>query len=402
MTKSESGTLPQVGQIVCVIDGVKCYFWPSDITTAQKADAVGVIFAVDGNKVYVVGNTNTTTKQWSCVADYEITAIPSASGTLTVTLNNVAQTDADPDAPVTFDYVRDTGTIAEFTTQLETFLRAYSTKYPSSKAGKWEAYTNADNGKSYLQMFNYNEYESTVAITGCTLAKKIGTELAEYTETFLHNNAGQQHNYWTGMCRQRLEEYCTDNGSNPSTALDGITTLHPTNSAPCRKSYYDGELGVHLREHYATYGAYLDACMTKLDKTDTGIIHHWNGQAQTFLLSLKDVYVQSVKKPAYPAADLAIKYNAGKTGFTAGSWWLPSMYELGLLMKDIKGNKTDLVNVALTALGWSTISTTSYRWSCCRYNSSNAWYYSSIGYSYYYLSFYLSFAVSVVSAFTID
>ena len=80
-------------------------------------------------------------------------------------------------------------------------------------------------------------------------------------------------------------------------------------------------------------------------------------------------------------------YNEGR-----GTWWLPSMFELGELMIDEHLNRVNSNGVI------GGISTGSYRWSCVCYSSSNAWLCSYYGMSLYY-SFGYSFTVRPVTLF---
>jgi len=382
---------PSVGDIVVILNGKKKFVSGTECTSdfINSLDAVGVVYSVQGNLVRIVGGSNTTGKQWSCVADYEITAIPASSGDYTVTLNGVSQGD--------FTYTKDSGTIEEFTTQLNTWLAAQAA---GTKAKKWEAYTN--DGHSYLQMKTFDEYESTVSIASTTLVKLIGSELADYTVSYTLNAVKQQSVY-NGMCRDRLEKWARNNSDancNPTAVMDGVTQLFVT--FPCSFAYYNGEKGTGLRAHFATYEDYLDACMARLFELNKGTMQFRDGKLMTSLLNAKTVLKNGVETPAYSAADWAAKYNTGVEGFGAGAFWLPSMFELGLLMRDIKTDFTDKVNQALAKKsGWSQINPGSYRWSVSRYDSDGAWRYNDGGFTNG-SGFYGSFSVSAVSAFTLD
>lgn len=382
---------PSVGDIVVILNGKKKFVSGAQCTSdfINSLDCVGVVYSVQGNLVRIVGGANTTGKQWSCVADYEITAIPAESGDYAVTLNGVAQGD--------FTYTKDAGTIEEFTTQLNAWLEAQAA---GTKAKKWEAYTRS--GHSYLQMKTYDEYESTVTIASTTLVKLIGSELAPYTSSSCLNAVKQATTY-NGMCRDRLEKWARNNADancNPSAVMDGVTQLFVT--FPCSYAYYAGEKGTGLRAHYPTYEAYLDACMVRLFELNKGTMQFRDGKMMTDLLKAKTVLKAGVETPAYSAADWAAKYDTGVEGFRAGKFWLPSMFELAMLMRDIKTDYTDPVNVALAKkTGWSQINPGSYRWSVSRYDSSSAWYYGGYGISGSYY-FYSTFAVSAVSAFTLN
>lgn len=379
---------PKVGDIFFIQNGQKRFIAGADATKAfvDTLDAVGVVFHTMGKRFLVVGGQNTTGKKWSAVADYEITAIPSESGSYAVKLLNVAVGN--------FTYTKSEGTIEEFVTQLNTWL--------GTNAPKWEAYMY--NGKGYLQMSTYDAYESTVSIAGTTLVKLIGNELAASTTSLNYNEHGDRQDGWgLGMCRQRIEEYCaaqTRTECNPTTRLDGVTTI--MGRLPCSKTYFDGELGDGLRANYATYQDYIDDCMVRTWELSRGIMRFRDGRELTNLLLPKKVLIRGVETPCYSAAHFANDFDCGVEGYGKGTFYLPSMHELGLLMRGITLGTTkalDPVNVALgKRTGWTQINSTSDRWASCRYNASRAWSFNSAGCtgSYY---FYYGFTVSAVSAF---
>lgn len=384
---------PHVGDVAVIHNGEKRFLTP--LATAEQcanATKIGVVYDVeeteDGTIVRVVGDGNTTTKQWSCVADYEITKIPTASGSYEVKLNNVVQG--------SFAYTKGDGSIKEFCEQLNTWLRSQPS---TAKAAKWESYFDDVKGKGYLQQFTYDEFEAAVAIASTTLSKLIGTELESYTTTVNYNTIGQQTAY-CGMSRNRLEAHCKANAApnfNPTTAMDGTTQLYQM--FPVSETYYNGDLGVNLRAHYATYQLYLDACMMKMDET-RGVTGYRDGKMMTSLLLDKIVKKNGVPTKAYTAAVYANEYTKGVEGFGQGAWWLPSMWELYKLLKDIRVDQKDAINNALGKCGYAKINPASYRLSCCRYGPTLAWNYYLYGVSYYGY-FYNSYSVSVVSAFKI-
>ena len=379
--------IPEVGDIFIIVDGKKRFVSGSDCTKEfiDSQQAVGVVFHTMGKRFLVVGGQNTTAKKWSAVADYEITAIPSESGSYAVKLLNVAVGD--------FTYTKSAGTIEEFVTQLNTWL--------ASNAPKWEAYMY--NGKGYLQMSTYDAYENTVSIAGTTLVKLIGNELAASTTSINYNEHGDSHGYGLGMCRQRIEEWCkasTDSRCNPTSRLDGVTQIMST--LPCSETYFNGELGDGLRANYATYQDYIDDCMVRTWELNRGIMQYRDGRELTNLLLPKKVLIKGVETPCYSAAHFANDFDCGVEGYGAGTFYLPSMHELGLLMRGITNGTTkalDPVNVALSKrTGWTQISSTASRWACCRYTASSAWHYDGSGYTNRYYFCY-GLAVSAVSAF---
>src|SRR5574344_1696525 len=352
---------PAVGDIMVIIDGKERFINGANATKAfiDTQNAVGVVYEVAGNNFKYVGGVNNVSKQFSCVADYEITAIPPINSVCEVVLNSVSKG--------SFTYTESSGTIAGFADQLNGFL--------NGAAPKWEAYTNS--GKSYLQMKTYDAYEGTVSITGVTLVKLIASELAPYTVTIARNQVKQQATYH-GINRSGLEAWATNNAdpnNNPSTEMNGTTQLYAT--FPCSKAYYDGVLGGGLRANFATYALYLDACMVRLRELDHGIMKYRDGRVLTNLLKDKKVLKAGVLTPAYSFVDWCVNYDSGVAGYGAGTFYAPSVYEGGNLMSD---EALTLVNIALTKrTGWRQICQTADRWFCGRYSSDVAWNYIDRG-----------------------
>ena len=145
--------------------------------------------------------------------------------------------------------------------------------------------------------------------------------------------------------------------------------------------------------------------MCRLYELDSKIMAFRDGREICAKLKDKKVMVRGVSTPAYSAVDYAANYDSGVEGFGKGTWWLPSMHELAILMRSITvGTKSpiDPINASLAKkAGWSQISSVRNRWSCCRYNANNAWYFNGIGITNngYFCN---GFACSVVSALTLN
>lgn len=374
---------PAVGDIVLVVDG-KIRFVGEDATSEwlNTQQPVGVVYFVCGNHVKIVSGKDTTGVPWSLVADYEIETIPDRTGDYAVTLQGKSAGN--------FHYAKTAGTKEEFVQQLNTWLARENPKF--------EAYMH--NGAAVLQLNEYKEYESANTIAGCKLRKRIGEEAWNKDITFALTQAKTKNQY-PGICRPRMEEYCgksKEPNCNPTSRMDGVTQLFQT--FPCSETYYNGGLGDGLRKHYPTYGDYMDACMTRPWELDRGIMAYRDGKAICAKLGAKKVLVKGAAKPAYPAVDWALNYDAGVPGFGNGDWWLPTMHELALLMRDL--TSTHKINVALGKVkGWNTISYSTGRWSCCRFSANYAWSFSGLGFASHNYFCYSSLGVGAVSAFNL-
>ena len=185
--------------------------------------------------------------------------------------------------------------------------------------------------------------------------------------------------------------------------MNGTTQLFVT--FPCSKAYYDGELGDGLRENFPTYQDYLDACMVRTKEVGIGIMKYHDGRLIAGKLLNKKLLVRGVEIDAYPAVVWANEFDSGVEGYGSGTFHLAGMSELSTLMRDLTNGTSlpmDAVNVSLgKRTGWSRISVTSNRWSCCRYDSYSAWYCNDYGICYSN-RLYVRFSVSAVARFKLD
>lgn len=382
---------PSVGDIFIIVDGKKRFVSGADATEEfiNKQQAVGVVYDVHGRLFDVVSGVNDKTFPWSVACDFEIETIPSDSMTCEVKLHNAVVGN--------FDYTKTDGTKSEFVTQLNAWL--------GTNAPKWEAYMKGET--AILQLSTYDVYEDTCTIAGCTLRKRVSDELADSTADITRNQVFQCTIY-NGICRARLKEWAENNANknnNPTTRMDGVTKLFVT--YPCSRAYYEGELGDGLREHFSTYDDYLDACMVRPVEPDrgVGIMRYRDGKEIADKLLAKKLLVRGVETDAYPCAVWANAYDSGVEGYGPGTFHQPSLSELARLMRDITrgtNRPLDPVNVALgKRKTWTQISNTRHRWSCSRYNISNAWVANGRGVcDYYHFGDWM--AVSAVARFELD
>lgn len=382
---------PEYGDIFFIDKDGNKRFVGQDATTefVNSIDAVGVVYDVNGRTFSVVAGVNNQTFPASIACDYEITSIPTESGDYEVTLHNAVVGN--------FTYTNTNGTKSEFVSQLNTWLE--------TNAPKWEAYMEDDN-TAILQMSTYDTFENTVSISGCTLFKRVLSELESTTNSKIRNQVGQTAAY-SGCCRVRLSEWAstqTSYNNNPTTRMNGTTQLFV--NYPCSEAYYNGKLGDGLRENFATYEDYLDACMCIPREVKNGIMQYTDGKQLSDLLLNKKLLVRGVEKDAYPCAIWANNFDCGVYGYGIGTFHQAGMSELAILMLNITlGTKQplDAINTSLSKrTGWSQISSTANRWAAGRSSIYNVWSYSGFGICGYNYFFDRRFAVSAVSHFTLD
>lgn len=206
--------------------------------------------------------------------------------------------------------------------------------------------------------------------------------------------------------QRALDFYRNDNGSD--TYLGGRTTeqtsvkqSHPINlptwlgtstknpgdfCAPLRAIYGEGEEG---------WKNFMKSCLPVMP-TDYGDMGVHNGKSVCNPLAKITGRNMSSANVIQLMAAFAKPYNLVGSTFSNGSFWLPTVEEIAVILEGTN-TSTDTLNLGLTAIGGSMVINTSYLWSCLRYDSSYAWNaYGGTGY-FDYGSFPNRFAVVPVS-----
>ncbi|MBR4757810.1 MAG: hypothetical protein IK084_03275 [Bacteroidaceae bacterium] len=175
------------------------------------------------------------------------------------------------------------------------------------------------------------------------------------------------------MNTERNASYIT--GSSASQPTDGLLTS-AYQSTPLTSSTFASSANTETKQRFGSWLEYIRQTLrvngapgTCFGAVASGVKVHEFGRWMT-----KKLHAQSTS--AFPAANACSTYKVSNTGDAAGNWWLPSMFELGELMID---SHLGLVNEGLI----NDVSTSSYRWSCVRFSSSNAWRYDYAGVSSY-------------------
>ena len=393
---------PRIGDFVVVVNGKKRFISPDTATSEliNSVPVVGKVYDVQGKLVRIVGGINDHSEQWSNVCDFLL--VPD-SGLFNEQVAHILEVKLQNTVVGNFEFTPTIAPDAAYKNKIGDFTRQLN-EWLSTNAPKWEAYVN-DNDEGILQLSTYDSYESTCTITSCTLTKLVGSELAAETVSDLKNENGQDFNYYQVMCYNRALSYFATNGSTPATAPTNIVA----NTAPVTRSYFEeNELGANLRALFGTYENYIAKCMAHLRELNVGIMRFRSGKEMTAKLLTKTVLKRGVEECPYSQAVWANHYaptfnGAAIEGFGVGTFWSPSMYELGLLMRNLKTDHSDPVNSGMTLVtGWSRINPASNRWSCCRYSTNSAWYCSNTGIVSNYGYFCYSLTVSAVSAFNLE
>lgn len=183
---------------------------------------------------------------------------------------------------------------------------------------------------------------------------------------------------WAGCNPEKFLQYYSISGAKTTGNKPGSASVIRESSfteevnpalVAAYPTYRDYLLGEHMLQYPSAYGAVL-----RDGKTNTAKIGG---------LRFVDIHGESVAR--YPAAAAALDYGVAVegavTGLEPGAWWLPSVDEIVLLMRDrvltSADRERDPVNRTLSRLGKATCYGAGYYpWTSCEYSSNNAFVYS--------------------------
>ena len=173
------------------------------------------------------------------------------------------------------------------------------------------------------------------------------------------------------------------------------TILHPTAawgpSVVMSKANFDALAlgGGNAKDLYGTWENYVRQTMCIVNPgscfaaTDGDRKPHEQGKWNTYLLgqytkTSPDTNANNTGDCWYPAANYCYNYAVSGTGESASShnWWLPSMFELRMLMADEHWSKVN-------TCGATTLNNRLDRWSSIRCFAAEAWDYAALGWSDY-------------------
>lgn len=396
--------IPKKGDIVCIdtYNNVKFIDLESfNINTLESGwITVGVVGNCYGDEILIIHKTNAS-KKWSDIYSFRLSGytLDGTERTGVFTIYTAASTMSD----VTFTY--NASTVAAFATQLRTFLAENTIE-----AEEWQVIVNSDDTIDIIMLFTYSDQRSNTAKSGLTMTANLMSDVASLARIRRKNGyiggEGAISNWYRALAYFRA-----DNSS---------TNYNPSSEASLRRNYpicLPGYLGTsqyqtdHCSVLRAKYGQgeegwlkFMESCRPNFPSL-VGNMGQRDGKTLTYAIA-NHTYTDKngTVKPVSPAADYVtnIGYNADQ--LREGSWYLPTVEELSVILHDIKyasdttDKNSDLINKGLYKLNGTSISNGSSIWSCCRGSAGSAWHASGSGgffyYSYMYGS-YLSVPVSL-------
>ena len=367
-------------------------------TLPASITILGVVYYRTENRVNIVSKNNQASARWAEGYKVKLSGFDFVNGgSFTITVNTTTT------AAIPY-------TNADTLTTLAAAIAAALTNAGFTSATGWTATADNTNNCVTIVRHYYTPAINTFTITDAATkvaATIITTKDYQCTLSGLLTAYGSitrvdgSISSWAGANYPKFLSYYHDNGgtnTNESLKSGNVVKFAVFNATdnPVLVAYYGaGETG---------YAAYIKDKMLRYPFSKGSIIDD-NGQSNTNILA-PVVYtdIDGTSKPAYPAAYNAKQYglvvNGYTTGFEVGNWWLPSVREMYLLIKDALLDNSDIVNKTLTSIsGDKVLASGYYPWTSTECNSTNAWYYtgSNGSMSYYYK--YSMINVRAVTAF---
>lgn len=343
---------------------------------------LAVVYARQGDKVLIVSLDSPTVSRWAysyevALSDFDL----AAGGTIVLKFADTYEK--------TITYTAG-ATLSDLAAAVNTALRTDEINLSITDRGGWSATADEATGRVVLTSNGYTKSWTTVeAVSGATLTTRTDDTNYQVALTGLLLDEGQTVEYVrrkngvsgtrAGVNSELFLQHYSANGTAPTSNVPlGSATI--VNQASFETSEFCAELraayadytsylfGEHMAQYPSAYGA-----MLRDGRTNTAKIGG---------LRFTDIYGQS--KPRYPAAAAALEYGVAvegaTTGLEAGSWWLPSVEELYLLLHDRVLTADDVehdpVNRTLSRLGKAILLANGASfWTSCE---------GSIGYAFMY------------------
>lgn len=359
---------PKAGDLCIKTDKGFQYISSQDFTLVDSVSinkAIGVVYNVKGRKAKVIGGVFSKPIRWSNATLFSVNknSVPSKSSLLPVYLLK------DKKPCGLFNYNFFDGSVQEYVEQLNYWFQVKG-------LSDWSAYI-IDN-KGYVQytgiVDDVRGYDFRIGEQTYNRVTVIAAGVS-VEESYCRNQI-KQSKWVCGMNRKRMEEHCRERqgqDANPLNVaiIDGRKNLYDI--IPVSENFYNKSAS--LRKRFKRYSDYLDACMVRYKDKRYGIMKYKSGKEITKKLAIATIPHGDRTQPSFPAAYYSHNYKANTNADI--EWWLPSMYELALIMEN-----PDKINKGLSLNPqWDIVRTTVYYWSCCPCNTYYVWFYHFDGMS---------------------
>ena len=358
---------------------------------------MGVVYYRTEDKVHIVATTQTDGLQWAAPFKAKLSGFDFATGgTFTITVNTTTT------APIAYTNTDNlTTTAALIATALNAGAANTALKNWTVAADLVNNCIIATRNFYTPALTIFTTTDGDAKITSSILCIDKQAQLTGFLTPYSGATRNDGSVSWVGVNFEKFYQYYYSNGG------DTATNQAVGTGDPIRYSRYNLTDNPLIVNFYgageAGYAKYIQAKMTRYPYSKNAILDK-DGKTNTDLLSAVSwVDVDLSMKPIFPAAYTSKQYGLAvemhTTGLEAGNWWLPSFWELFLLIKDRKLDNKDALNRTLTAIGKTKVMATGYYWSSSEFSSYYSWLYLGYFGVMTYDTKYTSYSVRPVSAF---
>lgn len=350
---------------------------PSELVPAA------VVYGRDGDKVRIVSLENATFNgsdemRWANSYEVALSGFDlAAGGTAVLTFGTGIY---KVDLPLTWGAG---AKLSDIHAQINSFVTGQIKDYG------WTSSVDAANSRIIMSSNTWSPVFSTIGVvSGCQITRP--TEDVDYQTTLTGVLIEGTNDYirckngvnvsFAGCNPERFLQYYSINGRD-------VTNIVPGSSIIIRESVFTEEANPELVAAYATYRDYLFGEHLAEYPSAYGTMLR-DGRMNTAKIGgLRFVNIHGESVPCYPAAAAALDYSVtvegATTGLEAGAWWMPSVEEAYILMRDRVLTAADVakdpVNLSLTQLGKATCYGGGYSIkTSCEYNTNSSFVYEGL------------------------
>lgn len=374
---------------------------------------LAVVYAVRGDQIHVVSLDNATYNgsaviRWAAPYEVALSGFDLAvGGTFVLTLGSGS---AAAEVSVTYPAG---ATLTDVASAINATLKGGTPDYSLVSYGGWTASIDEANSRIILSSNTSSPAYATIeVVSGCEITRTPENKnyqttltgvLIEGTTEYVRRKNGVSTS-WAGCNAEKFLQYYSVNGSEK-------TGQKPGSSEVIRESVFTEADNPELVAAYPTYKDYLlSEHMLEYPSAYGAVLR--DGKENTAKIGgLRFVNIHGETVACYPPAAAALEYGVvvegATTGLEAGAWWLPSIDEIVLLMRDrvlaSADRESDPVNLTLARLGKSTCYGSGfYPWTSCECNSSYAFIYYGYAGIVYNNGKYGTYSVRPVSIISIN
>lgn len=329
------------------------------------------VYGRKGDKVLITALENLGSYRWGHPFEVLVSGVNTAiAGTLAIIVHNNGAVTEEVDVSW------------EAGATLESIAASINAQFQTLTDADDKAWVAAVEGIQIVLAHNYYLKDTVDSITGTgggagvSFVEDEHNYQIEYAylsgAEYIRRNNGVDTSFAGGNYKKFLDYYRT-NGSVPDANVPlGSSTIVK------QDAFENSEYCAALRAKYPDYASYLFGEHFAQYPNAYGAMLRDGKETTAVLAALKGTTVRGANEPRYPAATAAFNYRRDEDPDL--EWWLPSVEEIVILMKDRRLNSADTdpdpFNDTAVAMGTATAYGSGYYpWTCCEYNSNLAFFF---------------------------